>query len=89
MPSGKIKKASASTIAEWASAVWKKNHRKTVEQSFKIFCIINAGDGTEDNILWDNSDLNCVTLCCNTAQWREVVVSHTKHTRRRDYTKTK
>jgi hypothetical protein len=60
-PSGKIKRASASKLAEWVSAAW-KIAGKTVEQSFKKCCITNTLDGTEDDILWDNSDLDCHDL---------------------------
>jgi hypothetical protein len=49
-PSGKIKRSSASKLAEWVSAVWKKIAGRTVEPSFKKCCITNALDGTEDDI---------------------------------------
>jgi hypothetical protein len=61
-PSGMIKRASASKLAEWVSAAWKKIAGKTVEQSFKKCCVTNALDGTEDDILWENSDLDCTDL---------------------------
>jgi hypothetical protein len=57
----KINRASASKLAEWVSAAWKKIAGKSVEQSFKKCCITNALDGTED-ILWDSFDLDCPDL---------------------------
>jgi hypothetical protein len=33
-----------------------------VEQSFKKCFITNAFNGTEDGILWDSSDLDCLDL---------------------------
>jgi hypothetical protein len=60
-PSGKIKRASASKLAEWVSAAWKKIAGKTVQQSIKECCITNELDGTGD-ILWDNSNLDCPDL---------------------------
>jgi hypothetical protein len=61
-PSGKIKRASASKLAEWVSATWKTIAGKTVELSFKKCCITKALNGTEDDILRDNSDLDCPDL---------------------------
>jgi hypothetical protein len=60
-PSGKIKRASTSQLAEWISAAWKKIAESTEVESFKKFCITNAFDRTE-NILWDYSDLDCSDL---------------------------
>jgi hypothetical protein len=61
-PSGKIKRASASKLAERVSVAWKKIAGKTVEQQFKKCCITNSLDGTENYILWDSSDLDCPDL---------------------------
>jgi hypothetical protein len=60
-PYGKIKRASASKLAERVWATWKKTAGKTMEQSFKKCSITNALDGKED-ILWDNSDFDCPDL---------------------------
>jgi hypothetical protein len=35
------------------------------KQSFKKRRITNALDGTEDEILWGNSDLGCLELQCD------------------------
>lgn len=51
-PTGKIKKAPASTVAQWVSNAWKKIPEKIIVKSFKKCCITNALDGTEDDILW-------------------------------------
>jgi hypothetical protein len=61
-PSGKIKRASASELAEWVSAAWKKIAGKTVEQSFKKCRITNALDGTKNYILRNMCDLDCPDL---------------------------
>lgn len=55
-PSGKIRKAPASKVAEWVSAAWHKIPEVIVQRSFKKCCITNALDGSEDDILWENHD---------------------------------
>lgn len=55
-PSGKIKKAPASKLAEWVSNAWNKISNSVVEDSFKKCCITNALDGSEDDILWENNE---------------------------------
>jgi hypothetical protein len=62
IPSVKIKRASASELAEWVLAAWKKIAGKILEQSFKKCCITNALDGTKGDILWGNSDPDCRDL---------------------------
>jgi hypothetical protein len=51
VPSGKINRASASKLAKWVLATWKKIAGKTVEQSFKKCGITNTLDSTEEDIL--------------------------------------
>lgn len=54
-PSGKIKRASASTVAGWVSWAWRQIPSDMVEKSFKKCCISNALDGSEDDLLWEDS----------------------------------
>jgi hypothetical protein len=61
-PFDKIKRASSSKLTEWVSAAWKKIAGKTVEHLFKKCCITDALDGTENDIIWDNSDLDYLDL---------------------------
>lgn len=55
IPSGKIKKASASELAEWVSEAWKKisNKNKTMSPSSRN----RALDGTEGDTVLNNTDV--------------------------------
>jgi hypothetical protein len=55
-PSGKIKRASASIIVEWISKACKEVPVSITPQSFSKCCLSNAEDGTQDDILWDDSE---------------------------------
>lgn len=52
-PTGKLQKASPSTIATWISNAWKRIEVHTITKSFKKCSITNNLDGTEDDLLWD------------------------------------
>lgn len=52
-PTGKLQKASPSTIAKWISDAWKRVQADVVVKSFKKCSITNHFDGTEDDLLWD------------------------------------
>lgn len=52
---GKLKKAPPSTIAKWVAAAWAKIDVTIVQNSFKKTCISNALDGTEDDLLWEDT----------------------------------
>lgn len=52
-PTGKLQKASPSTIATWISNAWKRIEVDTITKSFKKCSITNNLDGTEDDLLWD------------------------------------
>jgi hypothetical protein len=54
--------ASPSKLAELVSACWKMIAGKALEESFKKLCITNALNGTESDIVWDNSNLDCPDL---------------------------
>lgn len=53
-PSGRIKRPSASLIAEWVSAAWYDLPHSMVVRAFKKCSLSNALDGTEDDILWED-----------------------------------
>lgn len=55
-PAGKIKKVPPSTVAAWISTAWKRISEETIRKSFKKCCITNALDGSEDDIIWDDSE---------------------------------
>lgn len=53
-PTGKIKKPSIVTIAEWIKTSWEKIPSETIIKGFKRCCITNNLDGSEDDVLWQN-----------------------------------
>jgi hypothetical protein len=55
-PHGKIKRAPASIIVEWISKAWKEVPVNIIPQWFVERCLSNAEDGTQDDILWDDSE---------------------------------
>jgi hypothetical protein len=60
-PSGKTERAPALKLAKWVFITC-KIAGKPVELSLKKCCITNALDYMEDDILWDNPDLDCLGL---------------------------
>lgn len=57
-PTGKIKRAPLSTVAQWISNSWKNVSNDIVRKSFQKCAISNSLDGTEDDVLWDTE--SCV-----------------------------
>lgn len=51
-PTGKLQKASPSTIATLISDAWKHIEVDTITKSFKKYSITNNLGGTEDDLLW-------------------------------------
>ena len=43
-----------SEVSRWVSAAWKAIPESIIVRSFKKFCISNALDGSEDDILWED-----------------------------------
>ena len=43
-------------VAEWVSDTWQTIQESIIVRSFKKCCIINASDGSEDDILWEDDD---------------------------------
>jgi hypothetical protein len=46
--------AAPSEVARWAPAAWKAIPESIIVRSFKKYCISNALDGSEDDILWED-----------------------------------
>lgn len=55
-PTGRIKRASLSTVCEWIISAWNSIPLETVAKSFKVTGLSNALDGTEDDAVWENAD---------------------------------
>ena len=55
-PAGKVKKASASSVAVWISTAWKRISDETEWKSFKKCCTSNALDGSENDFIWYDSE---------------------------------
>ena len=55
---GNVKAASLSTTCEWVNESWKGLSLEMVSHSFKKCGILNAIDGSEDDILWECSKAN-------------------------------
>jgi hypothetical protein len=47
-------RAAPSEVARWVSTAWKAIPESIIVRSFKKYCIRNALDGSEDDILWEN-----------------------------------
>ena len=47
-------RAAPSEVVQWVSAAWKAIPESIIVRSFKKFCISNALDGSEDDILWED-----------------------------------
>lgn len=55
-PTGRMKRPSISTVCEWVKKSWQKVKTETIVKSFKKCGISNALDGSEDDILYEESD---------------------------------
>lgn len=55
-PSGKIKKLSVSLMCEWILSSWHTISPDSIIKGFKKCCVSNALDGSEDDVLWAESD---------------------------------
>ena len=55
-PTGKIKRAAPHIVANWVSAAWKRIEGPMIVKSFKKCCISSALDGSEDDVLWNDTE---------------------------------
>ena len=55
-PTGRVKRSSISNVCKWAKNSWQWVKSETTVKSFKKCGISNALDGSEDDILYEESD---------------------------------
>ena len=56
-PTGRVKRALISNVYEWVKNSWQRVKSETIVKSLKKKCgISNALDGSEDDILYEESD---------------------------------
>ena len=55
-PTGKIKKPSISTLAQWIITAWNQITPECIIHGFKKCCISNSMDGLEDDVLWEEGE---------------------------------
>ena len=53
-PAGNMRAARMGTVCSWVVKAWTDLKPDIITKSFKKWCISNAMDGTEDDVLWDN-----------------------------------
>jgi len=53
---GTVKRPSISNVCEWVENSWQQVKSETIVKSFKKFDISNALDGSEDDILYEESE---------------------------------
>ena len=58
-PAGRVKQPPISNVCEWVKNSWQRVKSGTTVKSFKKCGIINALDGSEDDILYEESDASC------------------------------
>jgi len=55
-PAGRMKQPSISNVCEWVKNFWQQVQSETIVKSLRKCSIINALDGSEDDILYEESD---------------------------------
>jgi len=55
-PAGRVKRPSISNVCEWVKNPWQRVKSETIVKSLKKYGISNALDGSEDDILYEESD---------------------------------
>jgi len=55
-PAGRVKRPSISNVCEWVKNSWQLVKSETTVKSLKKYGISNALDGSEDDILYEESD---------------------------------
>jgi len=54
-PTGRMRKVDLPTICSWIKSAWEKVPTSCITNGFLKCCISNALDGTQDDILWEDS----------------------------------
>jgi len=54
-PSGRIRAPDLQLMCQWISEAWRELDKACIIKTFKHCCISNAMDGSEDDILWEES----------------------------------
>jgi hypothetical protein len=57
-PAGRIKKPSVTILCHWIITAWQPISPELIVKGFKKCCISNAMDGSEDDVLWNDSEEN-------------------------------
>ena len=55
-PTGRMKRPTITQVREWVKTSWQSAEDETVVRSFKTCGISNALDGSEDDILYEQSE---------------------------------
>jgi hypothetical protein len=55
-PAGRIKKPSVTILCQWILTAWQRISPEVIVKGFKKCCISNAMDGSEDDVLWNDSE---------------------------------
>ena len=55
-PTGRMKRPTITQVCEWVKTSWQAVNDEIVVRSFKKCGISNASDGTEDNMLYSESE---------------------------------
>ena len=53
---GNLKRAPLSTVVEWVKEAWEAIPEKMIKKSFLKCCISNKMDGSEDDVLWNDTE---------------------------------
>jgi hypothetical protein len=53
---GRIKKPSVTVLCQWILTAWQHISREVIVKGFKKCCISSAMDGSEDDVLWNDSE---------------------------------
>lgn len=57
-PTGRLKRPSITQVCEWVKTSWAAVKTEIIVKSFKKCGISNAMDGTEDELLYEDSDVD-------------------------------
>ena len=76
-PAGCIQKPDLRQICRWVLESWNAISPDTIKHSFLKCCITNALDGTEDDVLWEETDES--DLFADNPQFRYITLMYQNH----------